>query len=201
MTLKPIQGAPIGARIPDFPTGKPESLAVPASCSRRGPVAPLEFSRPLPAPADSPLPATRPGPVEIRGSDNSTLTFRSIPEIPAINRSSMIISITDEPTECCSLRRTLHLHLTTGEAGAFLRALGAGNSSVIAADSRSGLQIEFAMAKDGPTFTVSEPGLDGTSRRFNAGWSYDVKPMAASLLADLGAEAESGGAPPSRSAD
>jgi hypothetical protein len=200
VTLKPIQGAPIGARIPDFPTGKPESVAVPTSGSRRGPVEPLEFSRPLPAPAVPPLPARRPGPVEIRGSDNSTLTFRSIPEIPAINRSSMIISITCEPTGSCSLRRTLHLHLTTGEAGAFLRALGDGNSPIVAADSRSGLQIEFAMAEDGPAFTVSEPGLASTSRRFNAGLSFDVKRMAAHLLTALGAEAESGGMPRSRSA-
>ena len=200
MTLKPIQGAPIGARIPDFPTGKPKSLAVPGSLSRRGPVEPLEFSHPPPSPAVLPSSAMRPGPIEIRGSDNCTLTFRSIPEIPAINRSSMIISITGEPTGSCSLRRTLHLHLTTGEAEAFLRVLGNGNSPIVAADSRSGLQIEFAISEDGPTFTVSEPELDGTSRRFNAGWSYDVKPMAAHLLADLGAKAEFAGTPGSRSA-
>ena len=33
---------------------------------------------------------------------------------------------------------------------------------------------------------LSKPGQESTLRRFNAGWSYDVKAMAAHLLAELG---------------
>src|SRR5271166_6578437 len=96
MTLKPIQGTPIGAPIPDFPTGEPGALVVPESRLTHRPVEPSPFSNPPPTPSLSP--AWRPGPVEIRGSGDSTLTFRCIPEIPAIKRSSMTISITGEPT-------------------------------------------------------------------------------------------------------
>jgi hypothetical protein len=38
-----------------------------------------------------------PGPVEFRGTGDLTLTFRCIPALPAINRPSMIISITGDP--------------------------------------------------------------------------------------------------------
>ncbi len=37
MTLKPIPGAPIGAPIPDFPTGEPAPLVVPLSRFTRRP--------------------------------------------------------------------------------------------------------------------------------------------------------------------
>jgi hypothetical protein len=178
MTLKPIPGAPIDAPIPDFPTGEPGPPVLPAS------VEPLPSS--LPAPAPSLSPARRPGPVEIRGSGDSTLTFRCMPEIPAINRSSMIVSITDEPTGDGSAQMKPHLDLATDEAKAFLLALRDGDSPIVIADSRSAFQVEFSIAEDGPTFTVSKLGQERASRRFNAGWSYDVKAMAAHLLADLG---------------
>jgi len=184
MTLKPIQGAPIGAPIPDFPTGEPGPLVVPASRFARGPVEPLPISVPPPSPSLSP--ARRPGPVEIRGSGNSTLTLRCIPEVPAINRSSMTISITGEPTGDCSPRIMPHLDLTTDEAKAFLLALRDGDSPIVIADNRTAFQVEFAIAEDGPTFTVSKPGQERALRRFNAGSSFDVKAMAVHLLADLG---------------
>ena len=79
-----------------------------------------------------------------------------------------------------------HLDLATDEAKAFLLALRDGDSPIVIADSRTAFQVEFAIAEDGPTFTVSKPGQARTTRRFNAGWSYDVKAMAAHLLADLG---------------
>ena len=184
MTLKPIPGAPIDAPIPDFPTGEPGPLVVPESRLTRRPVESSPSS--LPSPAPSPSPVRQPGPVEIRGNGDSTLTFRCIPEVPAINRSSMTISITGEPTEDASIQVMPHLDLATDEAKAFLLALRDGDSPIVIADSRSGFQIEFAIAEDGPAFTVSKPGQARASRRFNAGWSYDVKTMAAHLLADLG---------------
>jgi hypothetical protein len=173
MTLKPIRGAPIDAPIPDFPTGGPAPLIIPASL-------------PPPAPAPSLSPTRRSGPIEIRGSGHSTLTFRVIPEVPAINRSSMTISITGEPTGDYSPRPMPHLDLATDEAKAFLLSLRDGDPPIVIADSRTALQLEFSIAEDGPVFTVSKPGQEKTARRFNVGWSYDVKAMAAQLLADLG---------------
>ena len=79
-----------------------------------------------------------------------------------------------------------HLDLATDEAKAFLLALYDGDSPIVIADSRTAFQLEFAIAEDGPTFTVSKPGQAHTLQRFNAGSSYDVKARAADLLADLG---------------
>ena len=58
MTLKPIPGAPMDAPVPDFPTGEPGPLVVPASRFTRRPVSPLP---PLPPPSPSLAPARRPG--------------------------------------------------------------------------------------------------------------------------------------------
>jgi hypothetical protein len=185
MTLKPIQGAPIGAPIPDFPTGEPGPLVVPESRLTRPPVEHAPFSLPPPAPTTALSPVRRAGPVEIRGSGDSILTFRCIPEIPAIKRSSMTISITGELTGGYSPQMP-HLDLATDEAKAFLLALRDGDPPIVIADSRTAFQVEFAIAEDGPTFTVGKPGQEHTARRFNAGWSYDVTAMAAHLLADLG---------------
>jgi hypothetical protein len=177
MTLKPIPGAPVDAPIPDFPTGEPGPLVVPASQFTRRPVEPLPSS----LPPSAPVPARRPGPIEIRGIGDSILTFRSIPEIPAINRSRMTISVTGEATG-----EMPHLDLATDQAKAFLLALRDGDSPIVIADSRSAFQLEFAIAEDGPVFIVSKPGQEHTYRQFNVGSSFDVKTMAAHLLADLG---------------
>jgi hypothetical protein len=187
MTLKPIPGAPIGAPIPDFPTGEPAPLVMPESRFTRRPVSPSPFSLPSHAPEMSPplAQARRPGPVEIRSGGDSTLTFRTIPEIPAINRSRMTISIGGEPTSDYSSQMA-HLDLTTDQAKAFLHALRDGDSPIVIADGRSGFRVEFAISEDGPSFTVCGPGQESASRRFNVGWSFDVKTMAAHLLADLG---------------
>jgi hypothetical protein len=184
MTLKPIPGAPIDAPIPDFPTGEPGPLVLPPSRFTRRPVGPLPFSPTPSAPSSAPSTARRPGPIDIRGADDSTLTFRCIPEVPAINRSSMTISITGVPAGDHSPQTMPHLDLATDEAKAFLLALRDGASPIVVGD--SALQVEFAIAEDGPTFTVSKPGHECAARRFNAGLGYDVKAMAAQLLADLG---------------
>jgi hypothetical protein len=188
MTLKPIPGAPIGAPIPDFPTGEPSPLVVPESRFTRRPAESLPFALPPRAPPAAPpaAPARRSGAVEICGSGNSILTFRSIPEIPAINRSSMTISVFGEPTGDFSPHTMPHLDLATDKAKAFLLALRDGGSPIVVADSRNALQVEFAIAEAGPTFTISKPGQASALRRFNAGWRFDVKTMAVHLLADLG---------------
>jgi hypothetical protein len=186
MTLKPIPGAPIDAPVPDFPTGEPGPLVLPPSRFTRRPVGPLPFSPTPSAPSSAPSTARRPGPIDIRGADDSTLTFRCIPEVPAINRSSMTISITGDPTGDDFTRTTPHLDLAIDEAKAFLLALRNGDSPIVIADNRTAFQLEFEIAEDGPTFTVSKPGQMHTARRFNAGSSYDVKAMATHLLAELG---------------
>jgi hypothetical protein len=61
-----------------------------------------------------------------------------------------------------------------------------GDSPIVIADSRTGFQLEFEIAEDGPIFTVSKPGQQLTERRFKAGSSYDLKAMATHLLAELG---------------
>jgi hypothetical protein len=97
----------------------------------------------------------------------------------------MTISITGEPTGDSSPQMP-HLDVATDQAKAFLLALRDGDSPTVIADSGTAFQVEFAIAEDGPAFTVSKPGEERTTRRFNAGWSYDVKAMATHLLADLG---------------
>jgi hypothetical protein len=98
----------------------------------------------------------------------------------------MTIAITGEPAVDRSPQKVPDLDLTTDEAKEFLLALRDGGSPIVIADSRSGFQVEFAIAEDGPTFTVGKPGQERTARRFNVGWGHDVKAMAAQLLADLG---------------
>ena len=167
MTLRPIPGAPVDAPIPDFPTGEPAPLALPESRSTSRPV----DTQPTEAPQ-----ARRAGPVEIRGDDDCILTFRIIPEVPAINRSSMTISITGGA----------RLDLAIDEARTFLRALRNGHAPLVIADGRAAFQLAFAIAEDGPSFTVGRPGEADTARRFSLGWGYDVEAMAANLLAELG---------------
>jgi len=98
----------------------------------------------------------------------------------------MTISITGEPAGDHSPQMMPHLDLTTDQAKAFLLALRDGDLPAVIADSRTGFQVEFAIAEDGPAFTVRRPGQERTARRFNAGRGCDVKAMAAHLLADLG---------------
>jgi hypothetical protein len=98
----------------------------------------------------------------------------------------MTISITGAPTGDGSPGTMPVLDLATDDAKAFLLSLRDGDSPIVIADSRTAFQVEFVIAEDGPTFIVSKPGQEATVRRFNAGWSYDAKAMAAHLLADLG---------------
>lgn len=113
--------------------------------------------------------------------------FRVIPEVPAINRASMTISITGETTgDHPPTTSVPHLDLATDEAKAFLLALRDGHAPVAIADSRSGFQVECVIGDDGIGFTASKLGHERTARWFSAGSSDDVKAMAAHLLADLG---------------
>jgi hypothetical protein len=94
----------------------------------------------------------------------------------------MTISITGEPAG----DHSPHIELATDKAKAFLLALRDGGSPIVVDGGGNAFQVEFVIAEDGPTFTVSKPDQERGLRRFNVGWSYDVKTMAAHLLADLG---------------
>ena len=98
----------------------------------------------------------------------------------------MTISIIGESTGDYCPRTMPHFDLTTDEAKAFLLALRDGDAPIVIADSRTAFQLEFVITADGPGFTVSRQGREHTARRFNVGWSFDVKAMAGHLLADLG---------------
>ena len=78
------------------------------------------------------------------------------------------------------------LDLATDKAKAFLLALRDGDAPIVIADSRTGFQIEFAIAVQAPVFTVTLPGRPDTARRFHPGPDFDAKTMAAHLLTDLG---------------
>src|SRR3954447_24997740 len=81
MALAPIRGAPPGAPNPGFPLGEP------ASTSARPPAGPPSIDQ-------SPIPPVRQRytPIEV-GGGGVTLTFRVIPEQPAISRASMTIHL------------------------------------------------------------------------------------------------------------
>jgi len=98
----------------------------------------------------------------------------------------MTISIAGEQPRDESYQAIPRLDLTIEQARAFLLALRDGNEPIVIADSRTAFQIEFTNAEDGPTFTVSQPSLERTVRRFIAGWTFDVEAMAMHLLALLG---------------
>jgi hypothetical protein len=72
-----------------------------------------------------------------------------MPEIPAINRSSMTISITGEPTGDYHPQMMPHLDLATDEAKAFLLALHDGCSPIVIADSRSRFSSNSPSRKTG----------------------------------------------------
>jgi hypothetical protein len=96
----------------------------------------------------------------------------------------MTISITGEPAGDYAPETMPHLDLPTDKAKAFLLALRDGGSPIVVADSRTAFEVKFAIAEDGPTFTVSRPGEAHTARRFKP--VFEVKTLAAHLLADLG---------------
>jgi hypothetical protein len=98
----------------------------------------------------------------------------------------MIISITGQPAGEGASPPMPRFDLPTDEARAFLLALRDNTSPVVIVDSRSRLQLEFAIVEDEPGFTVSGPGPEHSLRRFNLGRNYDVKGMAEDLLAELG---------------
>lgn len=169
MTLAPIRGAPPGAPIPDFPIEEPrakpaEPGATPASGEQ---------------PRISPI-RRRHMPIEL-GGGGIALTFRVIPELPAIARPSMTVHIIAESQPLGFLQ------MSAGNARAFLTNLRNGYSPIVATGDEGGtVQVEIEIAEAGLVLLIRKPGHRDAPQRWFMG-RLDFGTMADELLADLGA--------------
>jgi hypothetical protein len=175
MTLAPIRGAPPGAPIPDFPIEEPrakpaQSTAAPAS-GDQPPVSPVR---------------RRQTPIEI-GGGGITLTFRVIPELPAIARASMTVHIVADAVGPSSSHALGFLRMSAGNARAFLTDLQNGCSPIVATGDEDGtVQIEYEITDAGAVMLVRKPGQRHTLHHCVIDRRSDLKTTANELLADLG---------------
>ena len=174
MTLAPIRGAPPGAPIPDFPVEKP--TAEPSLTT----AAPTADDQPhLLAPRQ---PHT---PIEIPG-DQFTLTFRVIPEQPAISRASMTIHVVAHIDGDVS-RTVGHLKMSARGAMRFLTDLRNRRSPIIAKGDEDGtMKIEYDLTGRQHNFSVVALGEGHVMCRVLCDVAFDVETVASHLLADLG---------------
>ena len=174
MPLAPIRGAPPGAPIPDFPRHPPQAAMVHPTAA-----APTT----APHPPEAPAPRQSDAPVEIR-CDETVLTFRVIPELPAIRRSSMVIEVGADPTEGHSPRVLASFELSPVQAERFLAEFRNGHSPIAIRGDAVTIECEFT--ESGLVFTVRESGPGTALRRFAVDRTFDARAMADRLLADLG---------------
>jgi hypothetical protein len=135
---------------------------------------------------DFPVPSfiTHGTPVEIR-TDDLALTFRVIPEIPAIKRASMTIHVaaTGSPS---SLTLGV-LQMSAVKARLFLTDLRCGRCPIVATGDEDGtVEIRYENAGSGPAFSVYEPGERCASNRYVFNLTFDMKVVVDDLLGDLG---------------
>jgi hypothetical protein len=176
MTLAPIRGAPPGAPIPDFPIEKPR--VKPAQRS----AAPVSGDQPAISPVRQ-----RQTPIEI-GGGGIILTFRVVPEQPAISRASMTVHIVADTTGPSSSRTLGFLRMSGANARAFLTDLRNGRSPIVATGDEDGtVQIEYEITEAGRVLLVREPNQRHALHRWVIDPRLDLKTTATELLADLGA--------------
>jgi hypothetical protein len=176
MTLAPIRGAPPGAPNPDFPV---EEYRVTSTLSTSAPAA----GEP---PANSPVrqPYT---PIVVRGS-GIVLTFRVIPEQPAIARASMTVHIVADAMGLSSANTLGYLRMSAANARTFLTDMGNGRSPIVAAGDEDGtVRIEFEVTETGMIMSVCSLDERPASHRCIIDRGFDLKALANELLADLGA--------------
>jgi hypothetical protein len=175
MTLAPIRGAPAGAPIPDFPVDKPKvEPAQPSAAAASGDPA-REF------PVRQAF-----APFEIRDS-GIVLTFRVVPELPAIARASMIVHLSADMAGPTSSNMLGFLRMSAANARAFLTDLRDGHSPIVAQGDEDGtMQIECENTATGPVMRVSQSGQQYTLHRGISDLAFDLKSIADELLADLG---------------
>lgn len=174
MPLAPIRGAPPGASIPDFPAEKPTAEP---SLATATPTA--DDQRHLPA-ARVPH-----APIEIPG-DRVTLTFRVIPEQPAISRASMTIHVVSHIERDVS-HKVGFLQMSASRARRFLIDLRNRRSPIIAEgdeDGTVGIECEFTGSQH--VFSVSTLGERHVMCRVLSDAEFDIETLANHILADLG---------------
>jgi hypothetical protein len=176
MTLAPIRGAPPGAPIPDFPIEEGRvKPAQPTAAPASGDQHPISPVRP------------RHTPIEIGGS-GTVLTFRVIPEQPAIARASMTVHIVAAAVAPSSSHTLGFLRMSAAKARAFLTDLRNGRSPIVATGDEDGtVQIEYEITDEGRVLSVRKPGQRCPLHLWVIDPAFDIGPMANELLADLGA--------------
>lgn len=175
MTLAPIRGAPPGASIPDFPSEEPNEEPIPPTTTPvPGDQGQVAFTR---------QPHT---PIEISGS-HLTLTFRVIPEQPAISRASMTIRAVAE-TRGQSSGTLGFLRMSAVAARSFLTALKDDRSPIVATGDEGGtVEVVYVIAESGPAFLIRDVGGCHVVRHLLIHAGFDISTMTNGLLADLGA--------------
>jgi hypothetical protein len=119
-------------------------------------------------------------PIEI-GGGGIALTFRVIPELPAIARPSMTVHIIAESYPLGFLQ------MSAGNAMAFITDLRNGNSPIVATGDEGGtVQVEIEIAEAGLVLFICKPGHRDALHRWIIGRSLDLRTVADELLADLG---------------
>jgi hypothetical protein len=176
MTLAPIRGAPPGAPVPDFPIeeprAQPEEPAATPDPSDRRPMAPIRRSH---------------TPIEI-GGYGIVLTFKVIPELPAIARASMTVHIVADAVGRSSSDTLGFLRMSAENARAFLCDLRNGCSPIVAMGDEDGtVQIELETMEAASIVSVREPGQLHILHRWVFDQRLDLQTMANELLTDLGA--------------
>ena len=174
MTLRPIRGAPPGASIPDFPvekpTAEPSQTTAPPS---------VDDQRQLPTPRQPHAPIEIPG-------DRFTLTFRVIPEQPAISRASMTIHVVAHVERDVSHTVGL-LKMSARGAMRFLTDLRNRRSPIIATGDEDGtVKIEYEFTGSQHSFSVHALGEGHVMCRVLRDAELDIETVADHLLADLG---------------
>jgi hypothetical protein len=176
MALAPIRGAPPGAPIPDFPIEEPSGK----------PAEPSATTAATDQPSISRIRRNY-TPIEIRGRGVS-LSFRVIPELPAIARASMTIDIIADAAVESSSDTLGFLRMSAANARAFLTELRNGCAPIVATGDEGGTaQIEFEVRDAGPVLLVRKPGEQHAMHCWVIDGRLDLQTMADELLADLGA--------------
>lgn len=174
MTLAPIRGAPPGASIPDFPVEKPTAEP---SLATAAPTA--DDQRHLPAARQAHTPIEIPG-------DRFTITFRVIPEQPAISRPSMTIHV-GAHIEGHVSRTVGLLRMSASNAMRFLTDLRNRRSPIIAKGDEDGTaEIECEFTGSRHIFSVRTLGERHVMCRVLSDVEFDIETVANHLLADLG---------------
>jgi hypothetical protein len=174
--LAPIRGAPPGAPIPDFPSQVPKSETTHPTVA-----AATEHHHPEKFP-----PRRSYAPVEIH-CDGSILTFKVIPELPAISRSSMVIHVSADTTEGCPPHMLASFAMSPVKAERFLTELRNDYSPIVVrSDTGESMEIACEFTDSGLVFIVQESSRGTALRRFPVDRTFDVRAMADHLLANLG---------------